>query len=215
MKPEYGVFLSAFTTLLALINPLEALSVFLGLTQDADAARRHQIARRSCLYALLLMLFFLVFGTLVLRVFGVPLSAVRIAGGLILVQIGFTLFSKPATALATGAGPSGKPQHISFVPLAMPIMFGPGGIATIIGMTSSARHAGNELAAVAAVAAAIVLVMAVTYACLARAEYIYKRLGPEGVDAITRIIGFFVATMGVSLMFTGVMEALQTNGLIK
>jgi multiple antibiotic resistance protein len=57
--------------------------------------------------------------------------------------------------------------------------------------------------------------MAVTYLCLGHANAIFKRLGREGVDAMTRIIGFFVATMGVSLLFDGTMEALQANGLIR
>ncbi|NEX93388.1 MarC family protein [Caulobacter sp. 17J65-9] len=206
MKAEYGLFLSAFTTLLALINPLEALSVFLGLTADADEKRRRQIARRSCLYALLMMFFFLAFGTVILKVFGVPLSMVRMAGGLILIKIGFQLFSGPASALAPSS-PGQGPAHVSFVPMAMPIMFGPGGIATIIGMTSLARQASSEIAAFTALAAAILATMAITYLCLARAEHILKHIGPQGVDAVTRIIGFFVATMGMALLVHGTLEA--------
>ncbi|MBC6983630.1 MarC family protein [Caulobacter sp. 17J80-11] len=206
MQPELALFVSAFSTLLALVNPLEALSVFLGLTEAADAKARHRIARRSCFYALLLMFFFLAFGTLVLKVFGVPLSMVRMAGGLVLIKIGFQLFSGPATALAPPAA-GGKPAHVSFVPMAMPIMFGPGGIATIIGMTSLARRSSSEAGAFLALAAAIVATMAVTYVCLARAEHILKRIGPQGVDAITRIIGFFVSAMGMGLLVHGALEA--------
>lgn len=206
MKAEYGLFLSAFSTLLALINPLEALSVFLGLTATVDDKRRRQIAWRSCVYAVLLMFFFLAFGTVILKVFGVPLSMVRMAGGLVLIKIGFQLFSGPASALAPPSS-DGGPKHVSFVPMAMPIMFGPGGIATIIGMTSLAHQASSEMAAFAALAAGILATMAVTYACLARAQHILKRIGPQGVDAVTRIIGFFVSAMGMGLLVHGALEA--------
>jgi multiple antibiotic resistance protein len=213
MTFQFGLFLSSFSTLLALINPLEALSVFLSLTENVPASQRHSIARRSCLYALGLMLFFLAFGTLILKIFGVPLSMVRVAGGLILVRIGFDLFSKPTGLLSAGGGSGGAAIDVAFVPMAMPIMFGPGGIAAIIGMSSMATHSSSEIGALVSVAVAIVAVMATTWLCLARAEHILQRLGHQGVDAVTRIIGFFVATMGVGLAFDGVFEALQTHGL--
>jgi multiple antibiotic resistance protein len=78
------LFIETFTTLLAIINPLEALPIFLGLVTDKDDRERLRIARRSCLYASLPMLFFLIFGTLILRLFAIPLSMVRIVGGIIL-----------------------------------------------------------------------------------------------------------------------------------
>jgi multiple antibiotic resistance protein len=214
MASAFTLFLSAFSTLLALVNPLETLSVFLSLTQDQDEKQRRSVAIRSCLYALLLMFFFLIFGTLILKIFGVTLSMVRMAGGLILIKIGFSLFSGPVSSLAGGApgAPGGTPD-IAFVPLAMPIMFGPGAIATIIGLTSLAKHSKTELSSFLAIAAAIVLTVAVTYLCLFRAPHIFKLVGAKGVDAVTRIIGFFVSTMGVSLFFDGAMEALQAYGV--
>jgi multiple antibiotic resistance protein len=93
MREVITLFVSTFSTLLAIINPLEALPVFLKLTEDEDVNRRRQVARRSCLYALLLLFFFLLFGTFLLRIFEVSLSMVRIVGGIILLRIGFELFS--------------------------------------------------------------------------------------------------------------------------
>jgi len=213
MAPEFTLFVSAFTTLLALVNPLEALSVFLSLTKGQDEKQRQAIALRACLYAVGLMFFFLIFGTILLRIFGVPLSMVRMAGGLILIQIGFSLFSGPASNLTGPKGASDKPEDIAFVPFAMPIMFGPGGIATIIGMTSLVKQSRTEVLSFLAIASAILLTMAVTYLCLFRAQHILKLVGEKGVDAVTRIIGFFVSTMGMSLLFDGAMEALKAYGV--
>ena len=92
MKQALTLFLGMFTTLLAIINPLEALPVFLKLLEGRDEQEHLRVARRSCLYAAALMFFFLIFGTLLLRLFGVPLSMVRIVGGIILLRIGFDLF---------------------------------------------------------------------------------------------------------------------------
>ena len=215
MAPEFALFLGEFSTLLALVNPLEAVSVFLSLTRDDSAKQRRSIAVRSCLYALLLMFFFLIFGNLILRIFGVPLSMVRMAGGLILIRIGFGLFSDPESQLAA-ASPGATPEQpdIAFVPFAMPIMFGPGGIATIIGMTSLVTHSRTQLSSFLAVASAIVLTMATTFLFLFHAQRILKIVGARGVDAVTRIIGFFVATMGMSLLFDGAVAAVKASGLI-
>ena len=136
------LFIATFSTLLAIINPLEALPVFLELAGRKDDEERRRIARRSCLYAVALMFFFLIFGTLILRVFGIPLSMVRIVGGMILTRLGFALFSSRAADAAKGHATNGQPaadEDVAFVPLAMPIMVGPGAIATILGMTSLAR----------------------------------------------------------------------------
>jgi multiple antibiotic resistance protein len=210
------LFLATFSTLLAIINPLEALPVFLGLVADKDEQERLHVARRACLYALSLMFFFLVFGTVILRVFGIPLSMVRIVGGIILVRLGFTLFSSSAAGVAgqAGSGQVDKDEDITFVPLAMPIMFGPGAIATILGMTSLAKQSEFEIAAFAEISAAIVATMAVTYLVLRGARIVLRRIGQRGIDAATRIVGFFVSAMGMGLVFHGTIEALQANGLV-
>jgi multiple antibiotic resistance protein len=162
------------------------------------------------------MFFFLLFGTLILRVFGVPLSMVRIVGGIILVRIGFDLFSPSSSGgsvIPPGGGPAGKPDNGAFVPLAMPLMVGPGAIATILGMTSLVGLSEAQIESFAAIGAAIVATMVVTYLCLAYAQNVFGRIGPTGIDAATRIVGFFVSAIGMGLVFHGVFEALQLYGI--
>jgi multiple antibiotic resistance protein len=217
MRQTLTLFIGMFTTLLAIINPLEALPVFLKLLDGKNDEEHRQVARRSCFYAMLLMFFFLLFGTLILRIFGVPLSMVRIVGGIILMRIGFDLFSSSASGTSMVSVARGSAQcgdAVAFVPLAMPIMFGPGAIATILGMTSLVKHAEFRLDALAALSAAIVATMFVTYLALAYAKPVLRRIGPRGIDAATRIVGFFVSTMGMGLIFHGVIEALQEYGAL-
>ena len=114
----------------------------------------------------------------------------------------------------TGAsgGSTQENEDVSFVPLAMPIMFGPGAIATILGMVSLVKRSEFELISALAICVAIVATMFVTYLCLAYAEKVLSRIGPRGIDAAARIVGFFVAAMGMGLIFHGVVEAIQTYG---
>jgi multiple antibiotic resistance protein len=210
------LFIATFSTLLAIINPLEALPVFLQLAGHDDDRQRRRIARRACLYAVALMFFFFIFGTLVLRAFGIPLSMVRIVGGIILTHLGFQLFSARPVAAAKDDAPDGQSaadDDVAFVPLAMPIMVGPGAIATILGMTSLVKNATSEVVTSLEISAAILATMLVTYLVLRAAKVVLARIGPRGVDAATRIVGFFVSAMGMGLIFHGVIEALQTYGL--
>src|SRR5262250_1466842 len=129
MSQELTLFFGMFTTLLAIINPLEALPIFLKLLEGKSEEEHLRVARRSCFYAMLLAFFFLFFGQLILWIFGVPLSMVRIVGGIILMRIGFSLFSPSSTGtsiVSAGDGATPDGGDVSFVPLAMPIMFGPG-----------------------------------------------------------------------------------------
>ena len=139
---------------------------------------------------------------------------VRIVGGIVLMKIGFELFSPSASGKGIiPVGVAGQNANIAFVPLAMPLMCGPGVIATILGMTSTIKHSATELASFVAIVTAIVATMVVTYFCLAYAGKLSEKLGAMGIDAITRIVGFFVSAMGVALIFDGVIEALETHGV--
>lgn len=208
MQSELTLFVGTFTTLLAIINPLEVMPVYLQLLAGKDKTTHRLIARKACVYAMVLSFFFLIFGDVFLRLFGVPLAMVRIAGGLILIKIGFSLFM-PENGSGPVAADAGPGANIAFVPLAMPLMFGPGAIATLIGMTAEIRESPREILALVAVAAAIFATMFATYLCLANAERLTKRIGPLGIDAATRIVGFFVAAIGVGLIFKGVIQALH------
>src|SRR5215468_10406818 len=92
MRQVLTLFVSTFSTLLAIINPLEALPVFLKLLEGEGLDQHQQVARRSCFYATLLLFFFLIFGTLILRIFDISFSIVRIVCCIILIRIGFELF---------------------------------------------------------------------------------------------------------------------------
>ena len=180
MPAEISLFISLFVTLLAIINPLEALPVYLGLVDGKPEVEQRRVAQRACFYALLLSFFFLFFGTLLLRVFDMPLSMVRVVGGVILTRVGFELFNPSPSGGMVSRNDSGN-SDVAFVPLAMPIMFVPGAIATVISMASTVKQSAQELLHFAAAAAAILACMAVTYLSLLYSRRIVLKIGPAGI----------------------------------
>lgn len=213
MDAATTLFVSMFTTLLAIINPLEAIPVFLGLMQDKHDDERRRVARKACINVLLLTFFFLLFGNVLLRLFDVPLSMIRVVGGVILMRIGFELFAPSPKSSLIPSGPAGD-KNVTFIPLAMPIMFGPGAIATVIGLTSTIKQSDDFLLSFGASVLAIFASVFVTYLSLIYAKMILSKIGPQGIDAATRIVGFFVSAMGVGLIFHGTVEFLQSYGVL-
>ncbi|MBI4797065.1 MAG: NAAT family transporter [Deltaproteobacteria bacterium] len=217
MGKSLALFIGTFTTLLAVINPLESLPIFLKLLAGQDDHAHRQVARLSCFYATCLIFFFLVCGTLMLKIFSVSLSMIRIVGGIILMRVGFSLFLPSASGGVIHGGGSGSTQpagNIAFVPLAMPLMFGPGVLATIMGMSSLVKHPISDFVELLGIILAILAAMLVTYLILAYAKVLLGRVGPLGIDAATRIVGFFVAAIGMGLVFHGVVEALYNYKII-
>ncbi len=217
MPHPVTLFIGTFTTMLAVINPLESLPIYLKLLAGQDESAHLRVARLACLYATLLIFFFLVFGTVMLYIFSVSLSMVRIVGGIILMRIGFSLFlPSPGGGMfhTGGSGSTGQELDIAFVPLAMPLMFGPGVLATVLGMCSLVRHPISDFTSLLAISLASLAAMGIVYLTLASARYLMDRLGAKGIDAATRIVGFFLAAMGMGLVFHGVIEALQNYHVI-
>jgi multiple antibiotic resistance protein len=153
MGRELSLFAGTFTTLLAIINPLEVLPVYLQLLAGRDDATHRAVAVKACVYVLVLCFFFLIFGAFILKLFGVPLAMVRIVGGIILMRIGFSLFMPQKSAGDLGLFGGRGDANIAFVPLAMPLMCGPGAIATIIGMTATIKDSSREFLSFVAIAA--------------------------------------------------------------
>jgi multiple antibiotic resistance protein len=217
MENLLTLFITTFTTMLAVINPLESLPIYLKLLAGQDEQAHRRVARLACLYATLLIFFFFVFGTVVLQIFSVSLSMVRIVGGIILMRIGFSLFlpSPSGGVLHAGeSGSTGQELDIAFVPLAMPLMFGPGVLATVLGMCSLVRHPFTDFTSLLVISLACLAAMFIIYLTLAYAGSLMRLLGAKGIDAATRIVGFFVAAMGMGLVFHGIIEALQNYHVI-
>lgn len=190
LNPFIVHYVSLFLTLLAIINPLEAIPVFLNLMADKDRQTRRRVARKSCLYAMGLMAFFLLFGTLVMEAFGVWLSMVQVVGGIILTRIGFELFAPSQGRLIPAAGSqqaddmdmsAGDAHHVRAWRYRHADRHGSS-------YASDASHPGSLCHRVLALSATMVI----TYLSLAYAGPILKKIGPKGIDAASRITGFFV-----------------------
>ena len=205
----WAIFLGTFIGLLPIINPLSAGPTFLAITEGDSDQRRSEQALKGCFYMVAILVSFLIGGTFIMQFFGISIPGLRIAGGILLTGIGMSMLaaSKPAPETdAEQREAARRKVDISFSPLAMPMLSGPGSIAVTLGFTSLATGWFDYLAIIAG----IVTVALITYAVLRVSGRLVGLIGPVGVNAMTKIMGFLIMSMGVQFVVNGVL-AIATN----
>lgn len=197
--------------LLPIINPIGTAVLLLGIGAHLDPVARERQIRKASFYTFAILVAFLLAGTLIMQVFGISIPGLRIAGGLVIAFLGFRmLFPDPAPPMSAEAmREASEKADISFSPLAMPSLSGPGSIATVISMSSTIRHEEQGAQVVieyVGVVIGIGVVALVCYFVLRAAEQLANKLGNAGIGAIARIMGFLMICIGVQFVINGVRE---------
>jgi len=198
-------------TLLPIINPVGTAVLLLGIGAHLDPAARERQIRKACIYASGILISFLLAGTLIMQVFGISIPGLRIAGGLVIAFLGFRMLfpdSEPRVS-AEAVREAQSKADISFSPLAMPSLSGPGSIATVISMSSTIRHGEQGTRMVVehvGVIIGIAVAALVCYFVLRAAEQLASKLGNAGIGAIARIMGFLMICIGVQFVINGIGE---------
>jgi len=196
-------FVSAFVTLAVVVDPLGLAAIFLAATQGATTPARHSIARRACLYAMLILFGAALFGERLLQFLGVSLPAFRIAGGLLL----FTLASEMVLGVrevhdARTAEQALAEHHadIAAFPLATPLMAGPGAIAATLLL---ATRAGMDPTRIAALCAALIAVIAACFVTFRLATRVDQLVGRAGNLLFAKLLGVLLAALAVQFVVDG------------
>jgi multiple antibiotic resistance protein len=196
--------LLAFSSVIIIVNPLAATLIFVSLTAGADDQVRKKVARESCRYALVLLLVFALLGGIILQLFGITLDAFRIAGGILLFGIGMEMvYAKISRTklTATEKYESIDAEDISVMPLATPMIAGPGAITTTIVLMNEAV---GSIISMVAILAAVVVAIVVTYLMMIRSDLIMKKVGQREFRVINRIMGMLLIAIAVQFVVTGI-----------
>jgi multiple antibiotic resistance protein len=215
---DVAVGLLGLTTI---ANPVTSATVLLALTARYPEAERNRQVFRAAIYVAIVLLVSFYAGSVVMRLFGISIPGLRLAGGLIVSYIGFGMLFPPdrtrePRALEAGSDdmPTMPLRDISFVPLTMPCTTGPGTIAFIISAASTIPTRSYSYSVHLAVITVAVLFTLEFWACLRGATTILRWLGEGGVDALSRVMGFLLVCIGVQFAINGAHELLQIWRLV-
>ena len=204
MDFNVGHAASVFAGFFAIMNPIANTPVFLALTQSLDTAIRKQIARRALIAAFCIIVVFSLAGSLIFEAFGITLPAFRIAGGLLVFLVGFHMLQGEQSVVQQPSGADAAKSleaelDIAISPLALPILAGPGTIATAINFSS----AGGRVEFVVTIATFLLLCL-ITYAFFVSGERFVRFIGENGIKVVTRIMGLILAVVGTQMVIAGI-----------
>lgn len=215
---DVAVGLLGLTTI---ANPVTSAVVLLALTARYPEAERNRQVLRASIYVAIILLVSFYAGSVVMRLFGISIPGLRLAGGLIVSYIGFGMLfpaeritEQGAQEELSDATPTTQMRDISFVPLTMPCTAGPGTIAFIISAASTIPTRSYSYSVHLAVITVAVLFTLELWACLRGATTILRLLGKDGVDALSRVMGFLLVCIGVQFAINGTHDLLTAWGLI-
>ena len=189
-------------TLFPIMNPLSTAPLFVTLTAGFSAERRRRDARMACIYAFAILFVFLLLGTGIIDFFGISVPGIRIAGGLIISVLGFRMLFPAPPVPGVQAG---SELEIAFTPLAMPSLAGPGSISVVVTAASQIKsnYPDDYSLIYGGVTVGIAVTLVIAWAILRGASSMARLLGPSGIDAMTRIFGFLLVSIGIQFLLTG------------
>lgn len=195
--------LTAFTTLFVIIDPIGLSPLFLTLTRGYNPALRRRIAFRACGIALGILLVFALFGERILEVIGISMPAFRIAGGILLFLTALDMLFERRQTRRKDQAEGGQEEHQddpSAFPLAIPLLAGPGAIATVILLVGEARSTLDVMLVIAV----MILVLALVLVLFFLASPLEKALGKTGIAVATRLMGMLLAALAIQFILDGV-----------
>ncbi|QDU70332.1 inner membrane protein [Mucisphaera calidilacus] len=191
----------------AIMNPIANTPVFLGLASDLPGGVRARIAMRAVFLAFVIVSVFTLTGNLIFSLFGITLPAFRIAGGVLVALVGYHMLQGESSRVhhpsdADRAASQSDVMDMAVSPLAMPILAGPGTIATAM---SFAADGGTS--AVLRVIGAFAVVCLATLASFLGGRWLIGVLGQNAIKVVTRLMGLILAVVGVQMMIEGIRGA--------
>ncbi|GEM80179.1 MarC family protein [Vibrio superstes] len=205
--------ITVFMGFFAIMNPIANTPIFLGLTNGADHATVKSVALRSVIIAFIIVTIFAISGKIIFDLFGITLYALRITGGILVFMIGFNMLQGKSEHTQSNKNLSALEQKqaalgIAVSPLAMPILAGPGTIATAMNFAA----VGGNFEVVITILAFGVL-CGITFLLFVSGEALIKALGASVLGVITRMMGLILAVIGMQMFIEGVHQAMTALSL--
>jgi multiple antibiotic resistance protein len=199
-------FITSLISLFIIIDPPGNIFPFLALSEGFEPPATRSLAWQSCLYAFIILVLFIAVGRLILQFFGISLPAFQIAGGLILFRIAIDMlegrghFNRIDTSSSLNASDY---QAVALVPLAVPLLSGPGAISTVLILTSRSQTYQED----GLIVLALALVLLLTYLFFRSARFLADHLKETRLRLLTRLMGLIMAALAVQFVLGGLLTA--------
>ena len=203
-------FVTAFVSLFVTLDAVGNVPIFLSITPHNSEAERAAMVTRAALAVFAVLALFAACGIFIFKFFGVTIEAFRIVAGLLLLKIAFDMMeAKPARVRHTPEedAEGAQREDIAIIPLAIPLLSGPGSISNVIALTGQVTKSPKVLPAFALLLLAIALNALIAYIVLRSATAVSRLLKESGMRIFTRVMGLILAAIAVQFVLAGIKEA--------
>ena len=211
MDSIVGHGLTVFMGFFAIMNPIANTPVFLGLTANDTPAIKKRVAAKALLMTFAIIVVFCLFGSLIFSLFGITLPAFRITGGVLVALIGYQMLHGEQSSIhqpdQEKEGDLESALSIAVTPLAIPILGGPGTIATAMNYAST-----GGVVEMGITIGAFAILCVITYGFFVLGQRLVAFLGSGGLNVITRLMGLILAVIGVQMLIDGIAGAIEITG---
>jgi len=195
----------ALSSIFFLVDPFAALPTFLAVTAGSDSARRRRMARKASLTALIFLSAFAMAGQYIFKMFGITLPAFEIAGGVILLLIGLDMLEarrSPTQETSGDTEDAASKEDAGIVPLGIPMLAGPGAIASVMVLVGQAQNSWQMVA----ILASIFITAVICYFVLGNSDKVARALGDTGIRILVRIMGLLLVALAVQYFVNGMAD---------
>jgi multiple antibiotic resistance protein len=206
MTSYFTFGLVAFSAVFFVVDPLALIPIFTTMTPAESPAERNRTALRASLTACVTLILFAAAGHVIFRFFGISLAAFKIAGGILLFLLSLEMMRASTSRIKQTPEEQREgieKSDVAIIPLAIPLLSGPGAIATVMVLMSRHRHWTYGIPVVLA----IIATCGITYGLLCAATYLDKRLSRTFLNVLSRIMGLILAAISVEFVLNGMREA--------
>lgn len=203
MTPMLTHALTVFMAFFAIMNPIANTAAFAGLTGNMDKSQQVQVATKALVITFVVIALFSVLGQMIFNLFGISLPALRITGGILVFLVGYHMLQGSASSMHStkdsDAPKAVDNNDIAISPLAVPLLAGPGTIATAMNYSTE----GGIPAMLTTILVFFVLCL-ITFVCFIFSAKIIKAIGQNGLNIVTRLMGLILAVIGIQMLIAGI-----------
>ncbi|MCW8845780.1 MAG: YchE family NAAT transporter [Gammaproteobacteria bacterium] len=200
---EYSEYLKIFIGLLAIVNPFGAIPMFISMTADESTTQRRRTINQVAMGLTIILLVSLFAGDLLLGFFGITIDSFRVGGGILVLLMAISMLQAKTSSIKQTdeeADESIQKESVAIVPLAMPLLAGPGAISAVI----LAAHKADSLLGQLIIAGGILALSLVVWVVLRLSPWIAGRMGATGINIMTRIMGLMLTAIAVEFIVSGI-----------
>jgi len=211
MTIDLEFFILCFSSIFALVNPIGLVPIFLSITQDYNKKERDIIAFKAIVFSFFILVLFSLIGDFIFSFYNITIHGFRIAGGILLLKISFDMIESKRSRTKTTPKEEKEAEEkneIAYTPLAIPLIAGPGSIASIMILSSESTTNSKKIS----LFFALFIVLITTFIILQLSKILSRRFGKLGLRIMQRIMGLILMVISIEFILKGIKDSIQTWG---